>query len=188
MPASAATLSVHTRHMPHSTCLLASGLSSFSSPYVPSSSPEARTSSATSGPSASTLTLSTKPHKPPSSAHRFAAATERRRGSGWCGRQSEIIITGYRPCSARMMSAASGSKEENKMRRAGCARHTPSTARSSATSRGVAHGLCSSNLSSILSPSSGGAWRISSSSVGISSSTSITQGISSVSACPGNLR
>ena len=97
MPASAATLSVHTRHIPHSTCLLASGLSSFSSPYVPSSSPEARTSSATSGPSASTLTLSTRPHKPPSSAHRFAAATERRRGSGWFGRQSEIIITGYRP-------------------------------------------------------------------------------------------
>mmetsp|Transcript_7718 Transcript_7718/g.32182 ORF Transcript_7718/g.32182 Transcript_7718/m.32182 type:complete len:300 (-) Transcript_7718:1700-2599(-) len=186
IPASAATLSVHTRHMPHSTCLLASGLSSFSSPYVPSSSPEERTSSATSGPSAKTLTFKTRPHKPPSSAHFFAAATDRLRGSAWCGRQSEIIITGYKPCSARMMSAASGSKEENKMRRAGCARHTPRTARSSATKRGVAHGLCSSNLSSMLNPSSGGACDISSSRVGISSSTSITQG--SGSSLHGNLR
>mmetsp|Transcript_29634 Transcript_29634/g.74013 ORF Transcript_29634/g.74013 Transcript_29634/m.74013 type:complete len:236 (-) Transcript_29634:3626-4333(-) len=94
MSASPATLSVHTRHIPHSTCLLARGLSSFSLPYVPSRSPLLRTSSATPEPSASTRTLSTSPHSPPSSAHRFAAATEHRRGSACVGRQSEMSITG----------------------------------------------------------------------------------------------
>jgi len=53
------------------------------------------------------------PHSPPSNAHFFAATTEHRRGSVCVALQSEIIMTGYRPCSARISKAASGSKDEN---------------------------------------------------------------------------
>ena len=77
---------------------------------------------------------------------------------------------------ARMSRAASGSKDENTILRLGCAMQTARMARSSATKRRVSQLFSSSNLSSMLKPSSFGVFPRICAKVGISSSTSMTHG------------